>query len=136
MLDDDLDPTLNGPVDSDEERDAVMTAISRGLSRPQPLATHTLFPTRRKYQLVRMKEMLSNALSGNRTGGLFSVATESTNSAYPQSAANGSFAMPSAVTPASAHPGYDMMAEQRRSSTIQAGSKTASRKPSVSLDVS
>lgn len=40
---------------------------------PQPLATHTIFPTRRKYQLVRMKEMLSNALSGNRGGGLFAV---------------------------------------------------------------
>src|SRR5271163_4823423 len=29
FLDEDLDPSLNGPVDSDEERDAVMAAISR-----------------------------------------------------------------------------------------------------------
>ncbi|KAL1977438.1 hypothetical protein VTN31DRAFT_297 [Thermomyces dupontii] len=68
-LQDDLEPT--GPVDSDEERDAVMAAISR--SRPQPLVTHTLMPTRKKYQYVRMKEMLSNVLGGPRGGGLFST---------------------------------------------------------------
>ena len=136
LLDDDLDPTLNGPVDSDEERDAVMAAISRGLARPQPLATHTLFPTRRKYQLVRMKEMLSNALNGNRSGGLFSVPTEQTGgSAFPRSAFNDGFAMPSAITPSSAVAGFDMSDTQRRGS-MQAGSKAASRKPSVSIDVS
>lgn len=58
-------------MDSDEEKDTVMAAISR--SRPKPLATHTLIPTRRKYNLVRMKEMLSNALGGSRGGGLFST---------------------------------------------------------------
>lgn len=98
------DPSnINGaPIDSDSERDAVMTALARNFNPaylsapvynpsitanntsnnnnnnnpirgPQPLATHTIFPTRRKYQLVRMKEMLSNALSGNRGGGLFAV---------------------------------------------------------------
>jgi hypothetical protein len=46
---------------------------SNPIRGPQPLASHTIFPTRRKYQLVRMKEMLSNALSGNRGGGLFAV---------------------------------------------------------------
>ncbi|MCJ1260360.1 Mitochondrial beta-keto-acyl synthase [Lobaria immixta] len=55
-----------GPVDSDEEKDTVMAAISR--SRPQPLEQHIFVPTRRKYQLVRMKEMLGNALGGR---GLF-----------------------------------------------------------------
>lgn len=80
LLDEDLDPALAGPVDSDEERDSIMTAISRSLSRPQPLMTRTLVPTKRKYQLVRMKEMLSNALSGNRSGGLFSVPAESVRS--------------------------------------------------------
>jgi alpha-D-ribose 1-methylphosphonate 5-triphosphate synthase subunit PhnG len=61
----------NGPVDSDEERDAVMAAISR--SHPTPLAVHTLMPTRKKYHYVRMKEMLSNVLGGARGGGLFST---------------------------------------------------------------
>lgn len=62
-----------------------MTAISRSLSRPQPIITQQLFPTRRKYQLVRMKEMLSNAMSGNRSGGLFSVPIESVRSTAPSS---------------------------------------------------
>ncbi|PWY92920.1 SCA7-domain-containing protein [Aspergillus heteromorphus CBS 117.55] len=68
-LQDDLDN--NGPVDSDEEKDAVMAAISR--SHPQPLVTHTLISTKKKYQYVRIKEMLSHALGGSRGGGLFST---------------------------------------------------------------
>ena len=47
-----------------------MAAIAR--SNPQPLETHLLIPSRRKYGLIRMKEMLSNALSGSKGGGLFS----------------------------------------------------------------
>ncbi|KAL2846729.1 mRNA capping enzyme, catalytic domain-containing protein [Aspergillus pseudodeflectus] len=68
-LQDDLEN--NGPVDSDEEKDAVMAAIAR--SRPQPMVTHTLISTRKKYQYVRIKEMLSHALGGSRGGGLFST---------------------------------------------------------------
>ncbi|OJJ43277.1 hypothetical protein ASPZODRAFT_136492 [Penicilliopsis zonata CBS 506.65] len=68
-LQDDLEN--NGPVDSDEEREAVMAAITR--SNPQPLETHPLISSRRKYQYVRVKEMLSNALGGARGGGLFST---------------------------------------------------------------
>ena len=96
LFDDELD-NITGPVDSDEERDAVMSAIQRSIARPQPLVTRTLFPTRRKYQLVRMKEMLSNAMSGNRSGGMFSVPSENSRSAYPGSAVNETFAIPSAV---------------------------------------
>ncbi|KAK5083883.1 SAGA complex subunit Sgf73 [Lithohypha guttulata] len=96
LYDDDLDNTT-GPVDSDEERDAVMTSIQRSMARPQPIATRTLFPTRRKYQLVRMKEMLSNALSGNRGGGLFAVPADAARNAYPNSAINETFAIPSAT---------------------------------------
>ncbi|KAK2762561.1 hypothetical protein FQN54_000734 [Arachnomyces sp. PD_36] len=66
-LQDDYDN--NGPIDSDEEKDAVMAAFTR--SNPQPLVTHTLIPTRRKYQLVRMKEMLSHVLGGSKSGGIF-----------------------------------------------------------------
>ncbi|KAE8147212.1 SCA7, zinc-binding domain-containing protein [Aspergillus avenaceus] len=68
-LQDDMDN--NGPVDSDEEKDAVMAAITR--SHPQPIITHTLISTKKKYQYVRIKEMLSHALGGARGGGLFST---------------------------------------------------------------
>lgn len=80
-----------GPVDSDEEKDAVMAAIAR--SRPQPLAQHIFVPTRRKYALVRMKEMLGNALGGRglfgagaNAGAAGSYAINSSTSAYPASA--------------------------------------------------
>jgi len=97
LYDDDLD-NIAGPVDSDEERDAIMTSISRTIARPQPVFTRVLYPTRRKYQLVRMKEMLSNALGGNRSGGLFSVpSVDNPRSAYPASAVNENFMTPSAV---------------------------------------
>ena len=64
-LPDDEPPT--GPVDSDEEKDAVMAAFAR--SRPQPLEQHVFVPTARKYKYIRMKEMLGNALGVK--GGLF-----------------------------------------------------------------
>ncbi|EXJ75803.1 SAGA-associated factor 73 [Cladophialophora psammophila CBS 110553] len=122
LLEEDLDPSLAGPVDSDEERDSVMTAIARGLSRPQPLVTKQLFPTRRKYQLVRMKEMLSNAMSGNRSGGLFSVAPESARSAVPQSAIHDTFASAISASPVTTGIG-----------TAQAGLKPPLRKASIDV---
>lgn len=112
---------MTGPVDSDEERDAVMTAISRSFSRPQPLVTKTLFPTRRKYQLIRVKEMLSNAMVGNRSGNMFAVPIEA-KSGYPASAAADSFAIPSAIAPPPAPTGVGM---------AQPGLKVAARKASV-----
>ena len=55
-----------------------MTALRRSLAYPQPLAQQVLFPQKRKYQLVRMKEILGNAMVGNRAGvGLFSVTLDS-----------------------------------------------------------
>jgi len=48
-----------------------MAAVAR--SRPQPLEQHIFVPTRRKYQYVRLKEMLSNALGGSRGSGLFAT---------------------------------------------------------------
>ncbi|MCJ1251887.1 Mediator of RNA polymerase II transcription subunit 12-like protein [Trapelia coarctata] len=50
-----------GPVDSDEEKDAVMAAIAR--SRPQPLVLPVLMGTKQKYKYICMKEMLRSALS-------------------------------------------------------------------------
>ncbi|GAB7351793.1 hypothetical protein MBLNU459_g2366t2 [Dothideomycetes sp. NU459] len=58
-----------GPIDSDEEKDLVLAAIAR--SRPQPLYQVQQIPLRKKYQMVRMKEMLGNALGGRSGGGLF-----------------------------------------------------------------
>lgn len=50
-----------------------MNAISR--ARPQPLVSSRIFvPTRSKYQFIRLKDCLSNALSGNRGSNLFSTA--------------------------------------------------------------
>ena len=62
----------NGPIDSEEERDAVMAAITR--AQPQPVTTETFIFTRSRYQYVRMKEMLHNALGGSRGSGLFATA--------------------------------------------------------------
>jgi len=90
-LDDDLDPTLAEPVDSDEEKEAIMTAVARSLARPQPLISPLVVPLRRQHQLVRMKEMLSNAMNSNRSGNLFSVPTESANTAYHRSAPQDNF---------------------------------------------
>ena len=56
-----------GPVDSDEEKDAVMAAIAR--ARPMPLDQHIFVPTARKYKHIRMKEMLGNALGSRGPGG-------------------------------------------------------------------
>ena len=105
LLDEELDGAYGAPVDSDEERDLIMTAVSRSMSRPQPLVTNTLFYTRQKYQLIRMKEMLSNALTGNRSGSLFGVPKEP---AYPSingtAPATDGFVVPPAITPSSATP--------------------------------
>ena len=123
MPEEDFDASLNGPVDSDEERDAVMTAISRSFSRPQPLVTATLFPTKRKYQLIRMKEMLSNAMNGNRNGSMFAVPAE-IRTGVPASATVDGFAIPSVVAPSPAPTGVGM---------AQPGMKAAARKASVEV---
>ena len=117
---------------------------------PQPLATHTIFPTRRKYQLVRMKEMLSNALSGNRGGSLFAVqdpnhgAQSSRQGFVPGSAGSGTggmvgndgFAIPSAISVASTAnttAGGTMAEAQRRAMAAPGvgGQKTVARRPSA-----
>lgn len=74
---DDEPPT--GPIDSDEEKDAVMAAIAR--SRPTPLEQHVFVPMARKYKHIRMKEMLGNALGVK--GGLFGGARAGVPGAEP-----------------------------------------------------
>ncbi|KAI4155774.1 MAG: hypothetical protein LQ341_000134 [Variospora aurantia] len=65
------DTDAHVPVDSDEEKDAVMAAIARW--RPQPLAQHTHISLRRKHQRLRVKEALAQALAGNRGASLFAI---------------------------------------------------------------
>lgn len=64
-LEDD-DDANNGPVDSDEETGAVMSALAHW--NPQPLIPQPIFtPIRRQYQLARLHEQLQMATNGGRT---------------------------------------------------------------------
>lgn len=61
----DEDEVNNGPVDSDEECTAVMSALSHW--NPQPLmAQPTFTPIKRQYQLARLHEQLQMATNGGR----------------------------------------------------------------------
>ncbi|TKX18973.1 zinc-binding domain-containing protein [Elsinoe australis] len=73
------DAAPEGPVDSDEEKDQILAAIGR--SHPRPLFQPQLVPLRRKYNYVRLKEMLGNALGG-RGGGLFSSGGQGAGGAF------------------------------------------------------
>ena len=57
----------SGPVDSDEEKDAIMSSIAANWGG-QPLHQPVHVPLRQKYELNRMKGMLSSAFAGNRSG--------------------------------------------------------------------
>lgn len=85
----------DGPVDSDDEKEKVLAGISR--ANPQPIYQHIPFPLKRKYQHVRLKEMLANALG----------TTTSTSSNILQGQRPGLFAPAAAAAtgPFSAHPG-------------------------------
>jgi SAGA-associated factor 73 len=48
------------PVDSDEETELVMNAISKHV--PQPFEHHVAVPVRKKAQYVRMRELMASAL--------------------------------------------------------------------------
>ncbi|KAL7940915.1 SGNH hydrolase-type esterase domain-containing protein [Trichoderma barbatum] len=64
-LEDD-DDANNGPVDSDEETGAVMSALAHW--NPQPLIPQPAFaPIKRQYQLARLHEQLQMATNGGRT---------------------------------------------------------------------
>lgn len=139
-LQDDFDKDA-GPVDSDEEKDAIMAAIAR--SRPQPLERHIFIDTRRKYQYVRMKEMLSNALGGSRGGGLFSTGDQVNKGFLPGADTGGGNIFASPLNPAGAEPNTQFGEPSRRPSLIQqaiggqqraalAGQVPPSRKASIS----
>lgn len=67
----DEDDLNNGPVDSDEETAAVMSALANW--KPQPVVPQPVFmPIRRQYQLSRLHEQLQMATNGGRTN-IFAV---------------------------------------------------------------
>ncbi|KAI1164206.1 SCA7-domain-containing protein [Nemania serpens] len=60
------DDANGGPVDSDEETAAVMSALARW--NPQPVIPQRVFtPIKRTYQLARLREQLQTATNGGRT---------------------------------------------------------------------
>ncbi|KAI1747128.1 SCA7, zinc-binding domain-containing protein [Xylaria castorea] len=60
------DEANGGPVDSDEETAAVMSALARW--NPQPVLVQPVFtPIKRTYQLARLREQLQTATNGGRT---------------------------------------------------------------------
>ncbi|GAP89988.1 putative SAGA-associated factor 73 [Rosellinia necatrix] len=60
------DEANGGPVDSDEETAAVMSALARW--NPQPVLPQPIFtPIRRTYQLARLRDQLQTATNGGRT---------------------------------------------------------------------
>ncbi|PHH72648.1 hypothetical protein CDD82_5863 [Ophiocordyceps australis] len=69
----DDDEAITGPVDSDEETAAVMSALTHW--NPQPLvAQPILAPIRRQYSLARLHEQLQMATNGGRAN-IFQVIT-------------------------------------------------------------
>lgn len=67
----DEDEANNGPVDSDEETAAVMSALASW--NPQPVIPQPTFqPIKRQYQLARLHEQLQMATNGGRTN-IFAV---------------------------------------------------------------
>lgn len=63
----------SGPVDSEEERDAVMASIARSWGG-RPLYQPTAVPLRGKYTHHRIKGMLQSALGARGGGGMFGTA--------------------------------------------------------------
>lgn len=65
----DDDNLPSGPVDSEEEKDAIMNSILRSWGS-EPIYQPIHVPLRQKYQYNRMKGMLQSAFGGTRGGGL------------------------------------------------------------------
>lgn len=95
-LPEDLEPS--GAVDSDEEKEAIMAALSR--HRPRPLATFTPVSQRFKYQYIRMKDMLRSALGTPPGGGagMYSAVTPSDSMNAGRSLAMGMMGAPGSAT--------------------------------------
>lgn len=138
-LGDDFEPP--GTVDSDEERDAVLAAINRSfVHNPltgarlggKPMVTSTIVSTRRKYNYVRVKEMLQHTLGGARGANLFS-----TPATVPQSALPSGGGMFGGGHDAAVHgmEGFDGGRKASMSHRGSAHGMPGSRKPSITGQV-
>ncbi|KAI0530132.1 SCA7, zinc-binding domain-containing protein [Xylaria digitata] len=115
------DEANGGPVDSDEETAAVMSALARW--NPQPVLPQPIFtPIRRTYQLARLREQLQTATNGGRTN-IFKVVGLGV---QKMTDAN----QDSMDLDAPGEPDVSMMHNARRSSSFSI--QAASRRPSVS----
>ncbi|KAI0432226.1 SCA7, zinc-binding domain-containing protein [Xylaria sp. FL1042] len=115
------DEANGGPVDSDEETAAVMSALARW--NPQPVLPQPVFaPIRRTYQLARLREQLQTATNGGRTN-IFKVVGLGVQklTGVNQDAMD---------LDAPGEPDVSMMHSARRSSSFSM--QAASRRPSVS----
>lgn len=117
----DEDDANAGPVDSDEETAAVMSALSRW--NPQPVMPPPVFaPLKRTYQLARLHEQLQMATNGGRNN-IFKVVTAQSEQSHAPVAMD--------LDDAPGEPDMGMMsgANARRSSSFSM--QAASRRPSV-----
>ncbi|KAF2164685.1 hypothetical protein M409DRAFT_67793 [Zasmidium cellare ATCC 36951] len=121
--DDDNLPT--GPVDSEEEKDAVVSAIARCWGG-KPLYENTPVPLRRKYEQNRLRGMMQSAFGSRGGGGFFG------------SGGGGGFFGSTATTAQAPTVDADGMVHARRGSVVPGARSmmasampTASRKPSV-----
>lgn len=124
--DDDNLPT--GPVDSEEEKDAVVSAIGRCWGG-KPLYEHTPVPLRRKYEQNRLKGMMQSAFGGRGGGSFFGSAS---------GGGGGGFFGSTSTTAAAPTVDSDGVVHARRGSVVPGARSmmasqmpAASRKPSI-----
>ncbi|KAI8628570.1 SCA7-domain-containing protein [Xylariaceae sp. FL1651] len=116
------DEANGGPVDSDEETAAVMSALARW--NPQPVLPQPIFaPIKRTYQLARLREQLQTATNGGRTN-IFKVVGFGAQK-LPDMHHDGGMDLDDAP----GEPDVSMMHSARRSSSFSV--QAASRRPSV-----
>ncbi|KAI3337634.1 SCA7-domain-containing protein [Xylariaceae sp. AK1471] len=114
------DEANGGPVDSDEETAAVMSALARW--NPQPVLPQPIFtPIKRTYQLARLREQLQTATNGGRTN-IFKVVGLGTQKVADMHNDGMDLDAPG-------EPDVSMMHNARRSSSFSI--QASSRRPSV-----
>ncbi|KAI1326016.1 SCA7-domain-containing protein [Xylariaceae sp. FL0255] len=118
------DDANGGPVDSDEETAAVMSALAHW--NPQPVLPQPVFqPIKRTYQLARLREQLHTATNGGRTN-IFKVVGLGAQKPPPQ---QHDLADSMDLDDAPGEPDVSMTQTVRRASTFSI--QAASRRPSV-----
>ncbi|KAI0123846.1 SCA7, zinc-binding domain-containing protein [Xylariales sp. AK1849] len=124
-LEDD-DEANAGPVDSDEETAAVMSALARW--NPQPVLPQPIFtPIKRTYQLARLHEQLQTATNGGRSN-IFKVVGYG---AQRLPEAHGDMSMNIDMEDAPGEPDFPTMSTVNARRTPSFSMSNASRRPSV-----